>query len=166
MWKSFLEHGVRQIEACEVWTCGSNAPSGAQLAGCGQGMGHTPTFMRQASCQQVITSGLRQVLATLDDCPVWWSEVPCTGAVPSHRQGLALCGAPGPHLVLQDALRNRSKLQETLIIKVSCHPVTLRQERAVLFGGNTSVRVAGGWQSSPTLCMVDLPPDDYGSADA
>ncbi|CAE7660672.1 Pds5a, partial [Symbiodinium pilosum] len=72
-------------------------------------------------------------LASVERGPLWWSEVPCTGAVPSHRQGLALCGAPGP------------------------------QERAVLFGGNTSVRVAGGWQSSSTLCMVDLPADDYGS---
>ncbi|CAE7593276.1 Pds5a [Symbiodinium sp. CCMP2456] len=104
---------------------GENAGHRDQLARCGR--------VARIRHPELTWRDVAKVLATLDDCPVWWSEVPCTGAVPSHRQGLALCGAPGP------------------------------QERAVLFGGNTSVRVAGGWQSSPTLCMVDLPPDDYGS---
>ncbi|OLP88562.1 Sister chromatid cohesion protein PDS5-like A [Symbiodinium microadriaticum] len=104
---------------------GENAGHRDQLARCGH--------VARIRHPELTWRDVAKVLATLDDCPVWWSEVPCTGAVPSHRQGLALCGAPGP------------------------------QERAVLFGGNTSVRVAGGWQSSPTLCMVDLPPDDYGS---
>lgn len=56
-----------------------------------------------------------------------WKPVPLTGAVPSHRQSLALCGAPG------------------------------RSEKVVLYGGNTSRRVAGNWQPSRALCIADLP---------
>ncbi|CAK9072936.1 unnamed protein product [Durusdinium trenchii] len=62
-----------------------------------------------------------------------WSEVPTAGAVPSQRQSLALCGA------------------------------TARSEKVILFGGNTSRRVAGSWEPSRTLCLVDLP-NEHGSS--
>ena len=62
-----------------------------------------------------------------------WKQMPLSGAVPSHRQSLALCGAPG------------------------------RSEKVVLFGGNTSRRVAGNWQPSRTLCIADLPSDPNGA---
>lgn len=50
-----------------------------------------------------------------------WKQMPLSGAVPSHRQSLALCGAPG------------------------------RSEKVVLFGGNTSRRVAGNWRLGEDL---------------
>ncbi|CAJ1417127.1 unnamed protein product [Effrenium voratum] len=61
--------------------------------------------------------------------PASWSTPAVEGAVVSQRQSLAVCGLAGA------------------------------SEKALLFGGNTSRRVAGDWQTSKTLCLVDLPAD-------
>ena len=152
-------------EACKMRTRGSTASSGSQLAGCGQGSRlkhHEKVFGGAGfpSSTMLLSGGdgnTRARTALVVRSAVHWGcDIPtpgacsmwCARAVPWPASTTNPAGPVIPH---------------PLIVP---HCPWLRQERAVLFGGNTSVRVAGGWQASAALFAVDLPPDDYGRADA
>ena len=79
-------------KAGSLGPCDSLAESRSHVARCSKGQQAFEALAFLASRTE------NKVLATVEQRPLWWSEVPCVGAVPSHRQGLALCGAPGPRL--------------------------------------------------------------------
>eukprot|EP00929_Paragymnodinium_shiwhaense_P031157 TRINITY_DN17525_c0_g1_i1.p1 TRINITY_DN17525_c0_g1~~TRINITY_DN17525_c0_g1_i1.p1 ORF type:complete len:556 (+),score=95.08 TRINITY_DN17525_c0_g1_i1:103-1770(+) len=64
-----------------------------------------------------------------------WRKVPCRGAQISPRQAVAACGAPSD----------------------------VGSEAAILFGGNISNSVAGGWRTTDDLVLAKLPEVNTGA---